>query len=74
MEEQIRQGNMNPGIDSIKVGEGIIEFRGRNGGRILAREREGNVVEILGKVGKRKKDQKAVIKRVKKIFPNNEKK
>ena len=74
MEEQIRQGNMNPGIDSKKVGEGITEFRGNNGGRILARERDGNVVEILGKTGKNKKDQQAVINKVKKIFPNNEKK
>ena len=74
MEEQIRQGNMNPEIDSKQVGEGIIEFRGRNGGRILARERDGNVVEILGKTGKVKKDQNTVIKRVKEMFPNNEKK
>lgn len=53
MEEQIRQGNMNPGIGSKPVGEGITEFRGKNGGRILARESENGVVEILGKSGKK---------------------
>ena len=52
MEDQIRQGNMNPGIGSKQVGEGITEFRGKNGGRILARESENGVVEILGKSGK----------------------
>lgn len=29
MEEQIRQGNMNPGVGSKQVGEGITEFRGK---------------------------------------------
>ena len=38
MEEQIRQGNMNPGIGPKPVGEGITEFREKNGGRILVRE------------------------------------
>lgn len=49
MEEQLRQGNMNPGIGSKSVGEGITEFRGKNGGRILTRESENGVIEILGK-------------------------
>ena len=71
--EQIRQGNMNPGIGSKSVGEGIIEFRGKNGGRILAREAENDVVEILGKSGKKPKNQQYVINQVKKVFPKNKK-
>ena len=74
MEEQVRKGNLNPGIESKNIGDGITELRGRNGGRILIREREGDIVEILGKTGKKKSDQKAVIKYVKKVFPKNEKK
>jgi putative component of toxin-antitoxin plasmid stabilization module len=73
MEESIRQGNMNPGIGSKPVGEGITEFRGKNGGRILARESEDGVVEILGKSGKKPKNQQYVIKQVKKVFPKNQK-
>jgi putative component of toxin-antitoxin plasmid stabilization module len=53
MEEQLAQGNMNPGISSKPVGDGITEHRGKNGGRILVRESENDVVEILGKCGKR---------------------
>ena len=69
MEEQIRGGNMNPGIGSKKIGDGITEFRGENGGRILARENKQGVVEILGKSGKKKKNQDYVIAQVKKVFP-----
>lgn len=73
MEEQIRQGNMNPGIESKKLGDGITEFRGDNGGRILARELGDGTVEILGKSGKRPSNQQYVIDQVKKVFPKNEK-
>ena len=73
MEEQLRQGNMNPGIGSKSVGDGIIEFRGKNGGRIFARESENGVVEILGKSVKKPKDQQYVIDQVKKVFPKNKK-
>ena len=73
MEEQLRQGNMNPGIGSKPVGEGITEFRGKNGGRILARESENGVVEILGKCGKKPKNQQYVIDQAKKVFPKNKK-
>ena len=73
MEKLIRQGNMNPGIGSKPVGEGITEFRGKNGGRILARDSENGVVEILGKSGKRPRNQQYVIDQAKKIFPKNEK-
>lgn len=64
---------MNPGIGSKPVGEGITEFRESNGGRILARKTEGDVVEILGKSGKRKVDQQYVINQAKKVFPKNKK-
>ena len=73
MEEQIRQGNMNPGIGSKPIGDGITEFRGANGGRILAREVENGVVESVGKSGKRTKNQQYVINQVKKVFPKNKK-
>ena len=70
---RISQGNMNPGIGSKSVGEGITEFREENGGRILARESGNGVVEILGKSGKRPKNQQYVINQAKKVFPKNKK-
>jgi len=73
MEDQLAQGNMNPGISSKPVGDGIMEHRGKNGGRILVRESENDVVEILGKSGKRSANQQFVIDQVKKVFPKNEK-
>ena len=73
MEEQIRQGKVNPGIGSKQVGEGITEFRWKNGGQILALESENGVVEILGKSGKRPKDQQYVIDQAKEVFPKNKK-
>lgn len=71
MEEQLAQGNMNPGIGSKPVGDGIMEHRGKNGGRILVRESENGVVEILGKSGKRPANQQFVIDQAKKVFPKN---
>jgi hypothetical protein len=47
MEEQLAQGNMNPGISSKSVGNGIMEHRGENGGRILAHLREILLCKIL---------------------------
>jgi hypothetical protein len=64
---------MNPGISSKPVGDGMMEHRGKNGGRILVRESENDVVEILGKSGKRSANQQFVIDQVKKVFPKNEK-
>ena len=72
MEKQIRQGNMNPGISTRPLGDGLIEFRHANGGRIIVRERPNNVVEVLGKSGKKQSTQDFVIGRAKKVFPNNE--
>ena len=57
MEEQLAQDNLNPGIGSKPIGGETIEHRGKNGGRILARESENGVVEILGKSRKRPKNQ-----------------
>lgn len=37
MIEQLRAGNRNPGIGTNALGDGYVEFRGRNGGRIIAR-------------------------------------
>ena len=59
---------MNPEIGSKNVGDGITEFRGKNGGPILARDLGDGVVEILGKTGKRKADQNGVIAKVKEKF------
>ena len=73
MEEQLAQGNMNPGVGSKPVGDGIMEHRGKNGGRILVRESENDVVEILGKSGKRPANQQFVIDQAKKVFHKNEK-
>lgn len=68
LEEQLAQGNMNPGIGSTPLGNGFMEHRGKNGGRIIVKEVEGGVVEIYGKSGKRITNQKFVIKRVFEVF------
>lgn len=64
---------MNPGTSSKSVGDEIMEHRGKNGGRILVRESENDVVEILGKCGKRSANQQFVIDQAKKVFHKNEK-
>jgi hypothetical protein len=68
LEEQLAQGNMNPGIGSTPLGNGFMEHRGDNGGRIIVKEVDGGVVEIYGKSGKRTTNQKFVIKRVLEVF------
>jgi hypothetical protein len=57
---------MNPGIGSIALGNGIMEHRASNRGRVIVREIKDDIVEILGKSGKKKKNQKCVIDRVRK--------
>lgn len=59
---------MNPGIGSTPLGNGFMEHRGANGGRIIVKEVKGGVVEIYGKSGKRPTNQNFVIKRVLEIF------
>jgi len=61
------QGNENPGIGRTYIGNGIIEHRGRNGGRLYIRESDG-VIEILAKSGKKKSNQQFVINRLKEIY------
>jgi hypothetical protein len=46
---------------------GIVEHCARNGGRVYVREVDG-VIEILGKSGKKKSNQQAVINRLKEIY------
>jgi len=55
---------MNPGTGSVPLGNEIMEHRARNGGRVILREIGNDIVEILGKSGK--KNQQFVIDRVQK--------
>jgi putative component of toxin-antitoxin plasmid stabilization module len=65
LEEELAKGNGNPGIGRKPIGNGIIEHRGRNGGRLYVRESDG-VIEILS--GKKKSNQQFVINRLKEIY------
>ena len=67
LEEELAKGNYNPGIGSKPIGNGIIEHRGKNGGRLYVRESE-SVIEILAKSGKKKINQQFVINKLKKIY------
>jgi hypothetical protein len=67
LEEQLVQRNENPGIGRKPICRGIIEHRGKNGGRLYVREADG-VIEILAKSGKNKKNQQFVINRLKEIY------
>lgn len=67
LEEELAKGNDNPGIGRKPIGNGIIEHRGKNGGRLYVRESD-NVIEILAKSGKKKSNQQFVINRLKKIY------
>lgn len=67
LEEQLVQGNENPGIGRKPICKGVIEHRGKNGGRLYVREADG-VIEILAKSGKNKKNQQFVINRLKEIY------
>lgn len=62
---KLKQGNENPGIGTKAIGNGILEARGRNGGRVYYRKINNNI-EILGKSGKA--NQETVIKEIKKTF------
>ena len=68
LEEQLAQGNMNPGMESTALGNGFMEHRGRNGGRIITKEVDGGVIEIYGKSGKKRPNQQFVIDQVLKVF------
>ena len=62
--DELAKGNPNPGIGNVPIGNGLTEYRHKRGGRVVAR-RQGNFIEILGKSGKDKTNQKFVINRVK---------
>ena len=67
LEEELAKGNDNPGIGRKPIGNGIIEHRGKNGGRLYVRESD-SVIEILAKSGKKKSNQQFVINRLKQIY------
>lgn len=49
--DQLKKGNMNPGIGNKSIGSGITESRTRGGARVYWRIRESHL-EILGISGK----------------------
>ena len=49
--DQLKRGNMNPGIGNKLIGNGILESRTRGGARVYWRIR-GSQLEILGISGK----------------------
>lgn len=59
-------GNTNPGIGTKNLQGDIFYLRGRNGGRIFLREKEG-FIEVLGKADKH--NESAVIDLILKEFP-----
>jgi hypothetical protein len=67
LEEQLAKGNDNPGVGCKYICKGVIEHRGKNGGRLYIRKVDDRI-EIVGKSGKDKKNQQAVIKRLKEIY------
>jgi Pretoxin HINT domain len=46
---ELRKGNRNPGSGSRALGNGYIELRGRNGGRVIVRQTGDNTYDIIGK-------------------------
>jgi putative component of toxin-antitoxin plasmid stabilization module len=65
MVEQLKSGNMNPGIGTKNIGDGIFETRAADGGRVYFRNTTAGI-EILGKSTKANQD--AVIKEIKHTF------
>src|SRR5690606_17951584 len=45
---QLNNGNMNPGIGSKSIGDGIFEARSRGGARVYFKNTSNGVVEIVG--------------------------
>lgn len=62
---QLKNGNVNPGIGSKPIGQGISEARARDGARVYFRANR-NTIEILGKSNKA--NQAKVIQEVIKQF------
>ena len=65
--EQLRLGNESPGIGTKPLFKNVKEARARSGARVYFRKRNGNI-EILAKSNKSRKDQKAVIKILRKKY------
>jgi hypothetical protein len=60
-------GKSGPGVGWRFICKGVIEHRGRNGGRLYVR-RVGDIIEIVGKSGKDKKNQAFVINRLRELY------
>lgn len=73
MQDELAKGNDNPGIHKRYLGNNVWEHRARKGGRLYTREIDDKV-EILAKSGKKKSNQNFVIKRVKELYVNKNKK
>ena len=67
LEEELAKGNDNPGIGRKPIGNGIIEHRGKNGGRLYVRKSDSGI-EILAKSGKNRSHQQSVINRLNEIY------
>lgn len=65
--EQLRLGNEFPGIGTKTLFKDVKEARARNGARVDFRKRNGKI-EILAKLNKNPKGQKAVIKILRKKY------
>ena len=67
LEEQLAKGNENPAISRKSIYKGVVEHRGKSGGRFYVQESD-DVIEILAKSGKKKSNQQFVINRLKEIY------
>jgi hypothetical protein len=65
--EQLRSGNESPGTGTKTLFKDIKEARARGGARVYFRKRNGKI-QILAKSNKNPKDQKAVIKILRKKY------
>ena len=65
--EQLRLGNESPGIGTKTLFKDVKEARARSGARVYFRKRNGKI-EILAKSNKNPKDQKTVIKILRKKY------
>jgi len=54
---QLAKGNLNPGIGTRFLFNGILEARARDGARVYFRNAAGNTIEILAKSTKATQDQ-----------------
>lgn len=65
--QQLRLGNESPGIGTKTLFKGVKEARARSGARVYFQKKNGKI-EILAKSNKNPKDQKAVIKILRKKY------